>query len=140
MKDLRPTPLNPAAAGVEVHANAAEQALSGRFIERPDWADGAEILYSAALGALLVGLLPWLGAAWGAGLAAAGIGLAVWLSAHAFSQRGFLLDPVFPAAGALLVYISSSLLSSVSLSVMTLNCGAYSRWCRNAHVLLAFTW
>ncbi len=111
LKDLRATPLNPAAAGVEVHANVAEQILLGSFLRRPDWALGAEVLYMLLLGLGLLILLPRLGAAWCAPLALAGIGTALALSWHAFASWSYLLDPVFPCLAVLLVYMSSSLIS-----------------------------
>ncbi|HOW89551.1 MAG TPA: CHASE2 domain-containing protein, partial [Elusimicrobiales bacterium] len=54
LKDLRVTALDPRAPGVDVHANAAEQIMLGDYLERPDWAAGAEIVYMLLLGGLLV--------------------------------------------------------------------------------------
>ncbi len=45
-----PTPLNPAAPGVQIHAQIVDQILAGEFLTRPDWADGAEILFIAIIG------------------------------------------------------------------------------------------
>ncbi|MFA6004366.1 MAG: CHASE2 domain-containing protein, partial [Elusimicrobiota bacterium] len=109
LKDLRATPLNPAAAGVEVHANAAEQILLGRFLQRPDWAAGAEVLYMLVLGLLLLFLLPRVGALWCAFLALGGAAGALAFSWKAFTGKGFLVDPVFPCLTALGVYMVSSL-------------------------------
>ncbi|MBV1704188.1 MAG: CHASE2 domain-containing protein, partial [Hyphomicrobiales bacterium] len=52
--DLRSTPLQGAVPGVDLHAELAEQALSGAGLARPDWARDAEAL-AAFLGALAVG-------------------------------------------------------------------------------------
>jgi adenylate cyclase len=111
LKDLRATPVDPALAGVQVHANLTEQILLGRFLRRPDWADGAEILYMALLGLLLLALLPWLGAAWCAIVGAGGIAAAAGFSWHMFAAKGLLVDPVFPGLTVLVVYMSSSLIS-----------------------------
>lgn len=111
LKDLRTTPLNPAMPGVEIHANIAEQILSGTYLSRPDWADGAEVLYMLALGLILLVLLPLLGAFWCALVGIAGIAAAVGISWHAFSARQYLLDPVFPCLAVIFVYMSSSLIS-----------------------------
>ena len=64
LKDQRPTPLNPVAAGVEVHAQALEQIILGDFLERPELAEGAEIVYLVVLGLILIFLLPWVGVVW----------------------------------------------------------------------------
>jgi len=111
--DLRATPLAASVPGVEIHAQAIEQMLSGRHLTRPPLATGAEILFLVAAGALIAGLIRRSGP-----LAAAAIGLAAiaaitagsWL---AFSQAGILLDPVYPAISLLAVYLAGSLLSFI---------------------------
>lgn len=79
LRDLRPSPLDPALPGIEAHAQAIEQILAGRTLERPDWADGAEILYVAALGLALLLALRRIGALWSA---AAGAVRRRWRSRH----------------------------------------------------------
>jgi len=111
LKDQRPTPLNPAAAGVEVHAQALEQMILGKFLERPDWAEGAEILYLAGLGLLLITLLPWHGALWCAVLGGGATLGAFGFSWYAYDTLGMLFDPVYPSIFALMVYIILSLVN-----------------------------
>lgn len=111
LMDLRVTALNPVLPGVELHANVAEQALLGRYLERPDWAPGAEWLYMLFLGVLLTILLPMSGAAVSALVGAAGAALALYASWRAFSVYGYLLDPVFPVLTVVAVYMASSLVS-----------------------------
>ncbi|MDE2489349.1 MAG: adenylate/guanylate cyclase domain-containing protein [Elusimicrobia bacterium] len=104
--DLRATPLEAAAPGVSVHANILEQVLTGSYLRRPDWADGAELTFTLALGLLLLLLLTRVGAAWSAPV---GLGMAagaLWLSWHAFTVWHRLLDPVFPVATLAAVYLS----------------------------------
>ncbi len=104
LQDLVATPLSQSVAGVTVHAAATEQILAGHFIERPDWARALELVLAVLAGAGLALLLPRLGAAPGA-MAAAGlvgaVGLSSWL---AFTQSGYLLDPVVPALAIVAVY------------------------------------
>ncbi|MBI5239192.1 MAG: adenylate/guanylate cyclase domain-containing protein [Elusimicrobia bacterium] len=129
LKDLRATPLDPALAGVQVHANVTEQILLGRFLQRPDWAAGAELIYMVLLGLLLLALLPWLGAAWCAWLAGAGVAAAVGFSWRMFSSRGLLVDPVFPCLTVLVVYMSSSLISYLKSETERRQVrGAFSRY------------
>lgn len=111
LKDLRATPLNPVAAGVEIHAEVAEQILAGDFLERPDWADGAEIVYLLLLGVGLLLLLPRVGPAWCAALGLGAVAAAFGASWMAFARWGWLLDPVFPALAVLALYLVSSLLN-----------------------------
>lgn len=108
LKDLRVTPLNPTAAGVEVHANVAEQIISQTFLSRPDWALGAEVLYLLAVGLLLLLVLTRAGAIWSGPVAAAAVAASLGLSWHAFTTWHWLLDPVLPTTGLIAVYASWS--------------------------------
>jgi adenylate cyclase len=111
LKDQRPTPLDPVAPGVQIHAQVAEQALSGRFLRRPDWATGLEAVFLLVFGTLMIFFLDRAGAAWGAIVSLGGVALATAASWACFTRLGWLLDPVFPAIIVLLVYFSSSILS-----------------------------
>ncbi|MBI3708325.1 MAG: CHASE2 domain-containing protein [Proteobacteria bacterium] len=110
LKDLRATPLDPAAAGVEVHAQIAEQIVLGEYLERPDWLTGAELSWLVVFGVAMALLLARAGAAWGAGLAVLGTGLAFGASWLAFRRLGWLIDPVYPSLAALALYLGQSLL------------------------------
>ncbi|MGE0256716.1 MAG: CHASE2 domain-containing protein [Alphaproteobacteria bacterium] len=107
--DLRATPLDPATPGVEVHAEMIEQFVLGASLVRPDWATGAEIAVMALVGAALLWLLPRIGAL---ACAAVGGGAAVtafaasWL---AFAGASWLVDPAYPVAVIVALYISGSL-------------------------------
>jgi adenylate cyclase len=111
--DLRATPLAASVPGVEIHAQAIEQMLSGAHLVRPAFATGAEILFLIAAGILVAGLIRHSGA-----LAAAAIGTVAiasvatgsWL---AFAQGGLLFDPVYPSLSVLAVYLAGSLLSFI---------------------------
>ncbi len=108
LKDLRVTPLNPTAPGVEVHANLIEQIITKSFLERPDWALGAEVVYLLVLGFFLLIVLTRGGAMWSGPLALAAILGSVGLSWHAFTAWHWLLDPVLPTAGLIAVYATWS--------------------------------
>jgi adenylate cyclase len=107
--DLRATPLDPAVPGVEIHAQALEQMLSGEHSTRPDFATGAELVFLAATGALVA----WLICSSGPGLAAiigvlsvAAVMAASWL---AYAKGGLLLDPVYPALALVVLYSATTL-------------------------------
>ncbi len=109
LRDIRATPLDPVSSGVSVHAQIIEQILLGEYVERPDWATGAELLYLLALGLLLALLIPRVGAVGTAALGAGGIAVAVALSWYAYRSWHWLLDPVYPGVAALGVYLVGSL-------------------------------
>lgn len=105
LRDLRATPLASGVPGIYVHAQALEQMILGTFLIRPGWADAAEFLGLGLMGLIFVVLLPWLGpipcAAIGL-IAATGGGAASWF---AYTEAQLLVDPLYPAVGALMVYL-----------------------------------
>lgn len=109
LKDIRSTPLNPVTSGVEVHAQILEQILDGRFLKRPDWTQGAEILFLLVFGVVMIVLLAKTGVLGGAVGALIVAVIAVGVSWQAFSEYGLLLDPVYPTTTILLVYLSGSI-------------------------------
>ncbi|WP_170920798.1 CHASE2 domain-containing protein [Enhydrobacter aerosaccus] len=111
LKDLRNTPLQDSVPGVEIHAQLVEQMLTQTFLERPDYADGAEFLYLAGIGLAFVLLLPRLSAV-SMGLVAVGfVGVGIVAPWIAFAQARLLFDPIYPSATLAAIYISGSALS-----------------------------
>ncbi len=106
--DLRSTPVDAAVPGVEVHAQAIEQMLTGAALSRPDFMTGAEVLYLIAVGGLMAFLIYRAGAAIGATLGAltiVGVGLASWL---AYAKLNWLVDPVYPTLAVTVLYIAGT--------------------------------
>ena len=110
LKDIRATPLNPVAAGVEVHAQIAEQIVDGIFLERPDWADGFEFAALVAAGATLMLVLAATGAATGAVVLVLALAAAFAGSWYAFATHRMLFDPVYPALAAVVLYMVQTLI------------------------------
>ena len=110
MKDLRATPLDPAAAGVSLHAEALETILTGNFLNRPDFAHGLEVVASFLLGLLLIWLLPKWGSVWCAVLTFAAIVGVVAGAWYAFDVYNWLLDPIYFSVVILVIYLTQSLL------------------------------
>jgi adenylate cyclase len=104
LRDLISTPRSDHELGVTAHAQVVEQAVLGKFLQRPDWAPGLELALTLLLGIGLSLLLPRLGAAKGAIIVVAATGLVVAASWLAFSRQGYLLDPVYPLMSLMLVY------------------------------------
>ncbi|MBD9650269.1 adenylate/guanylate cyclase domain-containing protein [Ensifer sp. ENS09] len=111
LNDIRASSLDPMMPGVEAHAQAIEQILLQSFLQRPDWAEGAEWLATLALGLLLMASLFYANAFWSAfaGLAALLVaGAASW---HLYVAERLLLDPVTPGLAGIFVYMAGSLAS-----------------------------
>ena len=110
LMDLRFSPLGGIIAGVEVHAQALEQVLSGQHLGRPGWTPAVEWI-ATLLGCLVVGLLAMKRSA---ALSAAGfIALSAVFSAAAwaaFTRGQVLVDPVAPMLAMALVFIPTTVM------------------------------
>lgn len=96
LKDLRATPLDPAMAGVLVHAQAAQQIIDGVFLRRPVWLQTTEPLIALLAGLLLIVLTLRYGVPLASIMLAvilAGLAYSSW---WAFETHLHLLDPVLP--------------------------------------------
>jgi adenylate cyclase len=95
--DIRATPLEPAMAGVEIHAEIIEQILANSLLTRPDWGQGAEWVLALFLTLLVAAALPALSPlAGGAGVALIVSGLLAG-SLLSFTMGRLLINPVLPA-------------------------------------------
>lgn len=125
LNDIRHTPFGVPIPGVEIQAQVIEQILSQDFLNRPDWADGAEILFIILIGfsiPILAYRLPPLTTALALGL----ILLATFgQSLYLYKEMGLLLDPIYPSLTTLAVYLIVSLLHHMQTE-------GERKWIRNA--------
>ncbi len=108
LQDVRTTALGENVPGVSIHAQIIEQILSGRFLSRPDWADGLEILSIAVLGSLLVIVTTFVNpaVALACGLLITFFALvASWI---AFLYGGLLLDPLAPIVSGSITHFAAT--------------------------------
>ncbi len=111
LNDLRASPLHPATAGVEFHAQVIEQIISEEFLSRPDWAEGAEIASALLAGILVILVVFRLGAAWGGLVAIAFIGGGGAYSWSLFTSQGLLTTPLYPTLTTIAVFVIASMTS-----------------------------
>ena len=109
INDRQATPIAREVPGVEIHAQLMEQILQGAFLNRPDWAVGAEILFTLLCGAGLILGVSRIGALPSAILGTAAVVAVVGISWLTFRQARLLIDPVYPWAVITLVYLVASL-------------------------------
>lgn len=107
--DLRTTPLDASVPGVEVHAQALEQIMSGNFLIRPDYALALEIFYMVLVGVMLAVLILWVGAEWSAVLGLSTIVAIMFASWYVFTRNNLLLDPLYPSLVAGAIYVFGTL-------------------------------
>ena len=89
----------------EVQASVVATMANGVTIQRPDWADGAEILGVLIAGILLLFLTRWTYVGIGAGIII--IGAVVPLCGYAYSSGSQLVDATLPIGGLILVMLHS---------------------------------
>jgi adenylate cyclase len=85
----------------EVHAAVIGTMANGVNIQRPDWADGAEILFIAVLGVIIIGLSRWTYA--GILISIVGVIAPVVASRLGFNEWRILSDATASTAGLVLV-------------------------------------
>jgi adenylate cyclase len=107
--DLRATPLDPSVPGVSLHAQAIEQILQDTYLQRPDFATAAELLYILVLGMLIAVLIYRMGALGSAALGAVAIAAVIGVSWYAFDVFGWLVDPIYPAIALAAIYLAGTL-------------------------------
>ncbi|WP_374373880.1 CHASE2 domain-containing protein [Dongia sp.] len=113
LRDFKATPLAGDMAGVEIHAQIAEQIVSGSYLQRPVWAGDLEFLALLLLGLVLVALAQLRFALLGFGVAIVAIAGAFGTSYYFFVTKGFLLDPLYPAGTAFLIFVAATLIGFI---------------------------
>jgi adenylate cyclase len=111
--DLRFSPLGVSLPGVEVHAQALEQLLTGGGLVYPAWANALQLL-AALAGGLVVGVIAL---SYGAVFSLAALTVVLgglWcLVFYLFSRQGVLLDAVAPGLTVILSYVFSSIVHHI---------------------------
>jgi CHASE2 domain-containing sensor protein len=94
--DMHPTPITPHFPGVAVHAAVIDNILSGRFLSRPAWADGAELALVAAIGLLSTSILAAASPVLSLIFVASGGGALWYGSFLLLREQSIFLNPLFP--------------------------------------------
>ena len=104
LHDIRVTPLDSAAPGVETHMQLIETILAQDYLYRPNYTLTIELAVILGAGLLLIVLVPIHGAFWTMGLYAALTATLAGASWYMFREHGVLLDAAYPAAAVLFIY------------------------------------
>ncbi len=111
LKDLRSTPLRPFRPGVEVHANAIEQILSGEYLLRPAITKGVEATFITLVGLSFIILSAFIGILISVLLCVTLVGIASFGAYLMYVDYGLLLDPVYPSVCVITIFTLSTILS-----------------------------
>ncbi len=104
LHDIRATPVDRALPGVEVHAQIIENVVTGQLLKRPGYLLAAELALLFCGGALLIWLVPKVGAAWTMMLVLAVAGSAAATSWYLFDREKVLFDVGFTVVALVLLY------------------------------------
>ncbi|UFZ01660.1 adenylate/guanylate cyclase domain-containing protein [Bradyrhizobium ontarionense] len=106
LNDIKTTPVYPAMAGVEVHAQVLESVLTGSILTRPYWGIAVEFGGAVLLGLLVIVFAPQFGAVtlvvFGALFATALMGLS-W---YFYTQHRLLIDFTYPMLSTTAIYLT----------------------------------
>jgi adenylate cyclase len=95
--DLRATPVDAAVPGIDIHAQVLEHLLTGKFLERPDYAVALEEFVIVVIGIMLALVLPRVSAKASAAIGLSTIGLVLLGGWAAYRYGNVFLDPSYPA-------------------------------------------
>lgn len=109
--DLRATPVTPDMPGVEIHAQLLETILSKNWLERPQYALGAEIVAAIVLSLLMLLLVPKLGAVRMLGLGALVAATTTTTGWLLFSQHRLVFDTLYPLATSFAVFAAMAFMN-----------------------------
>lgn len=104
--DIKATPVETSMPGVEIHAQVLENVLGQTLLSRPNYAVGAEVLITAAVGIVTVILAPVMGVMT---LLAFGFFVTILIASvswYFFVQHGLLFDISFPLIAIFAIYLT----------------------------------
>ena len=125
LMDLRSSPMGTIMPGIEAHAQALEQILTDKYLERPTWATVFEA-FILIVGGLIIGTVALTTRALvSAGFTAVVIACGLFAAWRAFTADGLLFDPVTPSLALLITFILGSVIKHM-------NSEREQRWVREA--------
>ncbi len=108
LKDTYATPLDAVYPGVEVHASVADNILHSVFLNRPAWAEEAELLATLCVGVLVSLVLAWSGPVICLLFLVCGIALLWFGGLGMLKVENVFLSPLYPLVtlGAMFAFLS----------------------------------
>lgn len=109
LMDQRFSPLGGLIPGIEIHAQALEQVLSGEQLIQPQWAGAAELLV-ILVGGLLIGVIALsTGVLFSFSVFLLFMTSLWWAAWHAYAHYRLLIDPMVPSVLLTLIFLTSSI-------------------------------
>lgn len=105
LEDLRMLPVGTNLPGVEVHLQTVEMIFDKSFLQRPDFIDGLELLFTIIATLVIVFTSPIIGARATFLILFVSVSGSAYVSWWAYNQHKFLLDASFPIFASIVTYV-----------------------------------
>jgi adenylate cyclase len=106
LNDIKTTPVSPAIPGVEIHAQVLESALTGGFVQQPNYALAVEFFAAMIAGLFVIAFAPNLGPARLVALGALFATGLIGTSWYAYQYHRQLLDFTYPLLSTTAIYLT----------------------------------
>jgi adenylate cyclase len=106
LQDLRSTPFDSIFPGVEIHANVIDNILTGEYLFKPSWADGANLVHIVFIAFFLIFALGYMKVNQVAFILAGSVALGSYLLYYLMFDMGIILNLFFPLAVTVVSTIS----------------------------------
>ena len=106
LNDIKTTPVSPAIPGVEIHAQVLESALTGGFVQQPNYGIALEFFAAVIAGLFVIAFAPNLGPARLVALGALFATGLIGTSWYAYQYHRQLLDFTYPLLSTTAIYLT----------------------------------
>jgi adenylate cyclase len=106
LNDIKTTPVSEAMAGVEIHAQVLEAALTGSILSQPFYGPWLEFVAALLLGILVIALAPLFGPVSLVAVGAVFATLLVGTSWYFYTQQRLLIDFTYPLLSTTAIYLT----------------------------------
>lgn len=106
LNDIKTTPVSPVMAGVEVHAQVLESALTGEVVSQPNYGLGVEFLAAMIMGLLVIAFAPKFGPVTLVAVGALFASVLIGTSWYFYTQHRLLIDFTYPLLSTTAIYLT----------------------------------
>jgi adenylate cyclase len=106
LNDIKTTPVSEAMAGVEIHAQVLEAALTGSILSQPPYGPALEFAAALLLGIMVIALAPLFGPISLIAVGAVFATLLVGTSWYFYTQHKLLIDFTYPLLSTTAIYLT----------------------------------